>query len=349
MTEDLPFRNSQSAVPVPSGMHYVQVVLVGGAGGGNEVAQGGAGAEASGWAEVQPNQDLFVNAGQAGNGGGWGGAGTWADRSGGSDGLREFDGGGATSLATSLNGTITDLAGGGGAAGTSAGFVEVGGAGGSAGTDALAGKPSSAGDAGGSGPYAQDSGRPTQHGESGQTTGINCSSGGGGGGGFDGHGGGGGLGGGVPSNMHWGGGGGAAGASSINPDHSLAGGGVQQGKIRQAYLVKSVSDMVNGHAKLTFIVGNPDGVATFTSADTAQFVKGRQDSFTVTTDDPTAKVALDPATPLPAGLSFQDKGDGTAIISGTPATGTGALPYDVKVIADNGTTTTQTLHIQIGI
>ncbi|MFF1629383.1 hypothetical protein [Streptomyces sp. NPDC058272] len=117
---------------------------------------------------------------------------------------------------------------------------------------------------------------------------------------------------------------------------------VRQGKIFEAQPGQ------NGSARLTFTAERPDGAATFTSADTAQFVKGRQGSFTVTTDDPTAKVALDPATPLPAGLSFQDKGDGTAIISGTSQAATGDKPADVTVSADNGQgAVTQTLHIAV--
>lgn len=72
----------------------------------------------------------------------------------------------------------------------------------------------------------------------------------------------------------------------------------------------------------------------FTSAASAAFAAGQPGSFTVTTSGaPTA--ALTVTGTLPAGLSFRDDGNGTAIVAGTPATGS-AGTYTVQLAAANG-------------
>ena len=72
---------------------------------------------------------------------------------------------------------------------------------------------------------------------------------------------------------------------------------------------------------------------TITSASSANSIVGAAFSFTVTTTGaPTA--ALTELGNLPAGISFKDNGDGTATISGTPASGSGGS-YPIQITAGN--------------
>ena len=50
--------------------------------------------------------------------------------------------------------------------------------------------------------------------------------------------------------------------------------------------------------------------------------------------------------PLPGGLSFTDNGDGTAVVAGTPAAGSGGGRYPVTITATN-TSGTATRHFTI--
>jgi hypothetical protein len=88
----------------------------------------------------------------------------------------------------------------------------------------------------------------------------------------------------------------------------------------------------------------PDALQTFTltvdqapaitSSASASFTAGATGSFTITTTGyPTA--SLSEIGGLPQGLKFVDNGDGTATISGTPATGTGGM-YTLTLAATNG-------------
>ena len=71
-----------------------------------------------------------------------------------------------------------------------------------------------------------------------------------------------------------------------------------------------------------------------TSSDQASFTTGSSGTFTVTsTGSPTAFVSESGA--LPNGVSFVDNGDGTATLSGTPATGS-AVSYPIGITAGNG-------------
>ncbi len=84
----------------------------------------------------------------------------------------------------------------------------------------------------------------------------------------------------------------------------------------------------------------------FTSLSTATFVVGTAGTFTVqTTGFPKPKVSESGA--LPHGLTFTDNGDGTATISGTPATGS-AGPYKIVITASapNLPDATQTLTLK---
>jgi hypothetical protein len=72
-----------------------------------------------------------------------------------------------------------------------------------------------------------------------------------------------------------------------------------------------------------------DGAATFTV--------GTYGSFLVTTDQayPTPPAIDYAADYMPAGVEFEDEGDGTALISGTPEEGSGA-EYELDITASNG-------------
>jgi hypothetical protein len=89
-----------------------------------------------------------------------------------------------------------------------------------------------------------------------------------------------------------------------------------------------------------------DAAPAFTNAATSSFTAGSAGSFTVTTTGyPTAAISETGA--LPAGLTFTNKGDGTATIAGTPATGTGGAS-SVTLTASNGiTSTTKALAITV--
>ena len=79
-----------------------------------------------------------------------------------------------------------------------------------------------------------------------------------------------------------------------------------------------------------------DLAPTITSAAATTFTTGAPGTFTVTTgpDFPTA-TTLTETSPLPAGVTLLDNGNGTATLSGTPASGTGGT-YPVTVVAANG-------------
>ncbi len=77
-----------------------------------------------------------------------------------------------------------------------------------------------------------------------------------------------------------------------------------------------------------------DSAPAITSAAGTTFDQGSDGTFTVTsTGNPTA--ALSESGALPSGVSFVNNGDGTATLSGTPATGTGGS-YPVTLTASNG-------------
>ncbi|HEV8403494.1 MAG TPA: Ig-like domain-containing protein [Candidatus Limnocylindrales bacterium] len=71
-----------------------------------------------------------------------------------------------------------------------------------------------------------------------------------------------------------------------------------------------------------------------TSADHTTFTVGSAGTFTVTTTG-TPTPSLSKVGVLPGGITFTDQGDGTAILSGTPASGTGG-DYALTVTASNG-------------
>jgi large repetitive protein len=122
----------------------------------------------------------------------------------------------------------------------------------------------------------------------------------------------------------------------------------------QSYPITVEADNGVGQAvqTLTLKVTNPGSAPSFSSAETASFTTGAAGSFIVSTGAaPTAGLTITVGD-LPAGLSFLDRGDGTAKISGTP-TNAAAPPaqtqnYPVTVKAQNAVgSQTQTLTIKV--
>jgi probable HAF family extracellular repeat protein len=97
----------------------------------------------------------------------------------------------------------------------------------------------------------------------------------------------------------------------------------------------------------TLTVNQPPSI---TSGNTTTFTEGAPGSFTVTTAGfPIPAISESPA--LPAGLILVDNGDGTASLSGTPATGTQGS-YAITIAATNGVSPgasqSFTLNINLG-
>jgi outer membrane protein OmpA-like peptidoglycan-associated protein len=90
--------------------------------------------------------------------------------------------------------------------------------------------------------------------------------------------------------------------------------------------------------------------ATITSPVSATFNVGTAGGFTVDTSGFPTPAITEKGT-LPQGVTFTDNGDGTAGLSGTPATGTGG-PYPITITATNGigqpTTQSFTLTVDQG-
>ncbi|HZZ80259.1 MAG TPA: putative Ig domain-containing protein, partial [Gemmataceae bacterium] len=89
----------------------------------------------------------------------------------------------------------------------------------------------------------------------------------------------------------------------------------------------------------------------FTSAGSQTFVAGSGNSFTVqTTAGLPTKTTLTISPALPAGLTFSDKGNGTAVISGKPAAATARLvPYYFTITARNATGSAATQSFSLTI
>ena len=82
----------------------------------------------------------------------------------------------------------------------------------------------------------------------------------------------------------------------------------------------------------TLTVHNPP---TVTSPNTETFVEGAANSFVVTTSAFPAATVITGTGALPSGVTFTNNGDGTATLSGSPATGT-AGAYPILISASNG-------------
>ena len=95
---------------------------------------------------------------------------------------------------------------------------------------------------------------------------------------------------------------------------------------------------------LDLVVGQAPGI---TSANSATATVGALFNFTVTTAGYPAPSLGITSGALPSGLTFQDNGNGTATISGTPAANTQGA-YPVTLTAANGTgTATQAFTITV--
>ncbi|HTW08924.1 MAG TPA: putative Ig domain-containing protein [Acidimicrobiales bacterium] len=84
----------------------------------------------------------------------------------------------------------------------------------------------------------------------------------------------------------------------------------------------------------TLTIGQAPAITSAGSDSAAPFAVGSAGSFTVTTTG-SPLPALTESGQLPTGVNFNDNGDGTATISGTPATGT-AGAYPITITASNG-------------
>ncbi len=95
---------------------------------------------------------------------------------------------------------------------------------------------------------------------------------------------------------------------------------------------------------VTVQTGSAPTIATATGTDTADFTLGQMGSFAFsTTGVPTPAITATAST-LPAGLSFTDNGNGTALLYGTP-TATGTVILDVT--AANGISPDATLPVTV--
>jgi len=101
-----------------------------------------------------------------------------------------------------------------------------------------------------------------------------------------------------------------------------------------------------GKATQSFTLTNAEAPA-ITSPDDASFSIGVAGSYQVTTTGYPAPSITESGT-LPSGLTFTDHGDGTAAISGTPASGT-AGSYPVTIAASNSSGSTASLVVTVTV
>ena len=103
---------------------------------------------------------------------------------------------------------------------------------------------------------------------------------------------------------------------------------------------------VTPNATQAFTLTNSEA-PTITSAPTASFYTGLAGTYTVTTTGyPAATITETGA--LPTGLTFTDKGNGTATIAGTPAAGTSGK-YPVTISAANSSGSTANLALAVTV
>jgi hypothetical protein len=91
---------------------------------------------------------------------------------------------------------------------------------------------------------------------------------------------------------------------------------------------------------------NIDGPPVFTSAATDTFVVGTAGTFNISAKGfpTTGETITESGAALPTGLTFQDNGDGTGVLSGTPASGTGKV-YTLTFTAHNSSTPDATQNL----
>ncbi|MFT3792786.1 MAG: Ig-like domain repeat protein [Rudaea sp.] len=112
-----------------------------------------------------------------------------------------------------------------------------------------------------------------------------------------------------------------------------------------AYFAGDANNSAAVSAVLTQTVTSPPGI---TSADNAAFAIGTAGTFTVTTTG-TPTPAISETGALPTGVTFTDNGDGTAVLSGTPALGTvGTYPLVFKAANGIAPDATQNFTLTVG-
>jgi hypothetical protein len=84
---------------------------------------------------------------------------------------------------------------------------------------------------------------------------------------------------------------------------------------------------------------------SFITPPAARFIISEEGSFLIRSVDPQADITL--AGSLPAGLTFEDNGDGTATISGTPAGGTAGVYTLTLTATRSGHTATQVFRLTV--
>jgi hypothetical protein len=113
-----------------------------------------------------------------------------------------------------------------------------------------------------------------------------------------------------------------------------------------SYPLTITATNASGTVTQSFTLTNSEAPA-ITSPSTASFSTGVAGTYTVaTTGYPAATITESGA--LPSGLSFTARGNGTATISGTPASGT-ASAYPVTMTATNSSGSTATLSLTITV
>lgn len=133
-----------------------------------------------------------------------------------------------------------------------------------------------------------------------------------------------------------GGSGGGAGGCPVYSDSGTGGGGGAGTSFVES-TATSVSNLESSAAPEISITALIGVAPQFTSASSAAFTIGAQDSFTVTASgSPTSRFSENAT--LPNGVNFVDNGDGTAKFVGAPAAGTQGA-YTIEIIASNGTYT----------
>jgi hypothetical protein len=320
---------------IPAGVSAVTLDVKGAQGGGAIANPGGKGGDESAQFSVTTGETLTILTGGGGgaphltNGGagGYGGGGA-----GGGGGTVGGYGGGGASFVFDGSGTLMLAAGGGGGAADCSGNSSAAGAGGGdTGTAGGCGAGGSGGThegpGGGGGDYYNDpgaaGGASSANWNSGSPTPGTGGAGATGGGPTYNNGGGGGGGG------YYGGGGG--GEADVNNAGSGGGGsGYHPGAVSPITNTQGVNA---GNGVVTITYATPVAPA-FTSGTSTTFSVGKPGSFTVSsTGTPTP--TIHETGPLPPGVTFVDNGDGTATISGTPASGSGGA-YQFGITASNG-------------
>jgi hypothetical protein len=101
--------------------------------------------------------------------------------------------------------------------------------------------------------------------------------------------------------------------------------------LKAGFATTSANFSASTSAPMTQVV---NAAPAFTTGAWAVFMPGQAGTFTIATNGyPTA--AITESGSLPSGVTFTDNGDGTAALSGTPATGT-AGTYGITLTASNG-------------